>query len=115
VEGPRVRGELMYVDESNRETDKVEAFADDTSVITKLCQQSITTLKIKLRDFGELSGLKCNLEKSVIMPIGGADPNDVNIVESGFLVDNHITVLGLKIYGDLSNMDACHFKSIEKM
>ena len=109
MEGPHLRGELMYADESNRETDKVEAFADDTSVITKLCQQSIRTLKKILGDFGELSGLKCNLEKSVIMPIGGADPNDVNILESGFLVDNNITVLGLKIYGDLSNMDACHF------
>ena len=115
VEAP-IRGEeLKFRNESNRETDKVEAFADDTSVITKACQHSIRALKEVLRHFGELSGLKCNMEKSVLMPIGGVDPDDINILDSGFSVQNNITVLGLNINGDLSNMENCHDNAIVSM
>ena len=115
VEAVRRGEESKFLLESKRETDKVEAFADDTSVVTKACQHSIRALKEVLLDFGALSGLKCNMEKSVLMPIGGANPLDINIVNTGFLVRNSITVLGFQINGDLSDMENCHEKAIAQM
>jgi hypothetical protein len=47
---------LEFRNESGRETDKVEAFADDTTGLTLLELDSLSKLKEALYEFGEMSG-----------------------------------------------------------
>ncbi len=65
---------LEFRNESGRETDKAEAFADDTTGLTILELESLSKLKKALFDFGEMSGLKCNVEKTVLMQVGNLIP-----------------------------------------
>ena len=67
----QVGGQQAFTYESNQETDNAEAFADDTTVFSLVTGNSLPHLKNSLRAFSEISGLKCNIEKSIIMPIGG--------------------------------------------
>ena len=60
---------LKFVCESERETDKAEGFADDTSVLALLSQENLVNIKLTLLQFSRISGLKCNFEKSVIIPL----------------------------------------------
>ena len=60
---------LKSVCESERETDKAEGFADDTSVLALLSQENLVNIKLTLLQFSRISGLKCNFEKSVIIPL----------------------------------------------
>jgi hypothetical protein len=59
-----------FRNESGRETDKAEAFADDMTGLTMLELESLSKLKQALFDFGEMSDLKCNVEKTVLMQVG---------------------------------------------
>jgi hypothetical protein len=47
-----------FLNESRCETDKAEGFADDTSVATLFCSESLTALKSILIEFATFSGLK---------------------------------------------------------
>jgi Reverse transcriptase (RNA-dependent DNA polymerase) len=92
--------------ESNRATEKVEAFADDNTVIGKKTPEALPAIQEILTNFAEISGLRCNVEKSNVMFIGlgGAvpDPNDGH----GFEIVDKIHILGFDItknYSDLSN------------
>jgi hypothetical protein len=60
--------------ESNGETGKVEAFADDTTPMGKLKRAAIESIKRNLTNFAAISGLKCNVEKSQIL-LTGIEPN----------------------------------------
>jgi hypothetical protein len=63
--------------ESNGETDKTDGFADDTTVITAADYESLSSLKMILTDFENISGLKCNFDKTNVLLIG-PDPGDVD-------------------------------------
>jgi hypothetical protein len=72
---PVSNGELAtmhpgYKKECNLTTDKVEGFADDGSIIGQASPVAINAIKQNLDNFAVISGLKCNVEKSQIMPIG---------------------------------------------
>jgi Reverse transcriptase (RNA-dependent DNA polymerase) len=104
------RGVSRY--ESRKETNKVEGFADDASAIAKANEGSIIAIKDDLSDFETLSGLKCNVDKSLIMPIGCEEGNIPEaITSSGFKMVDQITVLGVKItkkYDDITeNFNNC--------
>jgi hypothetical protein len=58
-----------FKQESNHETDKVEGFADDTMGKILLELSSLTALKQILIDYGQFSGLKGNVEKTVLLQI----------------------------------------------
>jgi hypothetical protein len=73
-----------FSNESNRETDKGEGFADDTSGLSLFELESLKTLKQAMLDFGEFSGLKCNVEKTVLMQIGNIQPPPQEIIDLGF-------------------------------
>jgi hypothetical protein len=60
--------------EKNRKSEKVEAFADDNNLMAKLDENSLEAIKNILLDFGILSGLKCNVDKSQIMLINNDNP-----------------------------------------
>ncbi len=63
-----------FLSESKCETDKAEGFADDTSVATIFCYESLNALKTILVDFASFSGLRCNMEKTSILQIGEIVP-----------------------------------------
>jgi hypothetical protein len=50
--------------ESNRETSKVDGFADDTTTMVRCTIENLIILKNILREFGTLSGLKCNFREN---------------------------------------------------
>jgi Reverse transcriptase (RNA-dependent DNA polymerase) len=100
--------------ETGKKTRKVEALADDTTVITKNCRGSLAAIKENLSIFGQLSGLLCNFDKTVVMPVGNS-----NIFEGhedlGFSIDNKITLLGLNIDSNLDCLRDCFDKTLEKI
>jgi hypothetical protein len=60
----------MY--ESRGETSKNESLADDNTTLLMLESGSLSSLRRILDDFGNISGLRCNYEKTVIVPVGPA-------------------------------------------
>jgi exonuclease III len=74
---------------------KVFAFADDCNIITVLEKNNLDDLKQILTDFGNISGLVCNLEKTNIMAVGllpeHPDPEIENI---SFSFVDELSVLG---------------------
>ena len=80
--------------ESNRETSKNEGLADDNSSLVLLEIASLQSIKTALREFGQISGLKCNYEKSVIMPFNVICPETILEIERlGFSVVDKIKLL----------------------
>ncbi len=63
----------VFENESNRETDKNESFADDANNFTVLKLDSLAKLKKILEAFRILSGLSCNVEKTSVMRIGNLE------------------------------------------
>jgi hypothetical protein len=49
---------------------KVFAYADDANMLVKLDVPSLTRLRTILDDFGTLSGLECNVEKTTLLQVG---------------------------------------------
>ena len=79
-------------------SDKTEAFADDTNVTVLQKVSVFNSLREILSDFAVISGLKCNLEKTCIMPVGPIDPAEWGqIANLGFKVVNNLQILGFKI------------------
>jgi hypothetical protein len=90
------RGVFSY--ESDRETDKLEGFADYGTVLALASPVALRTVKNILDSFQDISGLKCNVNKSVILPVGFNDgilPD--YIYQAGFPVVESVTILGAKI------------------
>jgi hypothetical protein len=79
-------------------TRKAFAFADDANVFTKLERNSLYRVKTILENFGTLSGLECNVEKTTVMCINSNTPEFIQ--EIGFTAVESVTILGLEIEGD---------------
>jgi exonuclease III len=76
---------------------KTFAFADDCNILCALKKSSIISVLNILSEFENISGLKCNVEKTNIIFIG-SDPVDIeNIAELGLNIVENITVLGFTI------------------
>jgi exonuclease III len=105
-----------YRNECNCSSDKIEAFADDATALGQAKKQSLDFIKQTLVDFAELSGLKCNQEKSLIMPVGCGDTIPECILSSGFKICTEVKILGITIDNKLnklaSNFDAVIIKII---
>ncbi len=98
-------GPVEFRNESGRETDKVEGFADDTTGMTLFELESLSALKKILTEFGKFSGLQCNVDKTVLMPVGQLiDPSD-EIVDLGFSHVTEIKILGMIIDQNIENLD----------
>jgi hypothetical protein len=83
---------------------RIFAFADDGNILTLMELASLKRIKDILHEFGILSGLECNVEKTNIMPIGNNDPVSAEIRDLGFTICSSLTVLGLKINNDVFNL-----------
>jgi exonuclease III len=86
-----------FSNESNMETSKNESFADDSTTFTYCEYEDLLSLKNILEKFSEISGLKCNFEKTVIMRIGNTtDPIDPRIMTLGFDFSDNCKLLGFE-------------------
>jgi exonuclease III len=102
--------------ESNRETSKNESLADDNSTLTLLRETCILRLKDILTEFGVLSGLKCNFDKTCIMPIQEPSAEDAAwLSRTNFKIVDNITLLGINIVRNLDNVDLIFTKIREKI
>jgi Reverse transcriptase (RNA-dependent DNA polymerase) len=93
--------------ESNRDTDKNESLADDNTSLTILEQASLSRIKTNLNDFANLSGLRCNFDKSCVMPTFEPSQDDVEVITNlGFKCTDNFKLLGLDINRNLDNIPA---------
>jgi hypothetical protein len=60
--------------ESNRETNKADSFADDNSTATLANEASLSALKRIVTEFAVFSGLNSNAEKTTLLQIGAVNP-----------------------------------------
>ncbi len=76
---------------------KISAYADDANMLIKLEYESLLRVKHILEHFGNMSGLRCNVEKTNLLPLGENINVDDRIHELGFNIVNKLTVLGLEV------------------
>jgi hypothetical protein len=98
--------DVNFRNESNKETDKAEGFADDTTGLTIFELESLAALKRILIEFGIFSGLQCNVEKTVLMQVGNRQLPSDEILALGFTLVVEIKILGMKIDHALENLDS---------
>ncbi len=102
----------VFENESNRETDKNESFADDANNFTVLKLESLAKLKEILESFRTLSGLSCNVEKTSVMRIGNLDGEvDHDIIKLGFSFVNDMVLLGFKL-SNTESLEEINFLSV---
>jgi hypothetical protein len=101
-----------FRNECGFQTSKSDSFADDNSTGTLLEHDSLQALKTILMDFAEISGLKCNTEKTVLMPIGPRVPISEEIMNLGFCLKDSIHILGMDIDRDLELIDENFEKTV---
>jgi len=90
--------------ESQRETDKNEALADDNTTLVMFDKDSLNTIKEILSDFGLISGLKCNTAKTILMPTFDWSRDDEKLVSDlGFKISDNLVLLGVPITNKLDN------------
>jgi hypothetical protein len=102
----------VFENESNRETDKNESFADDANNFLVLELESLAKLKEILESFRILSGLSGNVEKTSVMRIGNLDGEvDQDIIDLGFSFVNEMVRLGFKLSNNesLEEINFCRF------
>ncbi|MFO0005557.1 MAG: hypothetical protein ACK559_30955, partial [bacterium] len=83
--------------ESNRETDKADSFADDNSSTTLANFRSLNRLNEVVVEFGNFSGLKSNAEKTTLLQIGTVNPLSNEVIELGFNSVQEVVLLGMTI------------------
>jgi hypothetical protein len=94
-----------FTNEADRETDKAEGFADDTSGLTLFEIESLSIAKKILIDFGIFSGLKCNVDKTVLMQIGNRIDPSAELINLGFNLVDTIRILGMDIDCNAEDLD----------
>ncbi len=97
--------DISFRNESKKETGKAEGFADDTTGLTLFEYESLSAIKKILLDFGNFSGLQCNVDKTVLMQIGVIRQPSQAILDLGFTLVDKIKILGMEIDQSLSNLN----------
>ena len=83
------------------QTGRVFAYADDGNILISMDLTSLRRIKEILSQFGAISGLKCNVDKTCLMQIGSDLPIPQEIVDLGFNIVGEMTILGMQVGGDL--------------
>jgi hypothetical protein len=84
---------------------KVYAYADDANVLVKLDYDTLLVIKNILERFGTMSGLACNIDKTILLPVGPQAHVDPRISDIGFTITDKVTILGLQIVGNGACME----------
>jgi hypothetical protein len=116
VPDPRRKGldadyNVHLCQESNRETDKADGFADDNSNAIKAEFESLNRLKTLCHDFSLFSGLQSNVEKTTLLKIGTTDVFSQEILDLGFNITDEIVLLGMTINRNLDSLSN-HFDEV---
>ncbi len=101
--------------ESNRETGKVDAFADDATCISDPSIESLTAIKNNLVQFSRISGLKCNLQKTFLMITGTNGQITDGLDNLGFTIVDKINLLGFELTSDLIDLEKNFNRAAQKM
>ena len=102
--------------ESNRETSENEGLADDCTTLTLLEFGCLRSLKNALEDFRVCSGLACNYDKSVIVPINPINQETQEMIDGfGFSTANSFKLLGIDIFNQLDNYTQIYENLITKL
>ena len=111
--GP-IKPDTPFENESNRETDKSDCFADDNTVGTLFEYSCLKKLKEILEQFKILSGLKTNFEKTALMRVGNLEGEiPENIRNLGFTITDSIKLLGF-IIPNRGNISTANFEPVKK-
>ena len=103
-----------FVNESCKQTNKVEGFADDTTTLGMRSTENILSVKKILNDFTAISGLHCNFSKTSITPVGSK--TNMSIEEGcGLKVANSFVLLGMNIDNKLETLHSNFDTTIKKM
>jgi hypothetical protein len=103
----------FFACESNRETGKNESMADDNTTLALMTTDNLARLRAILDDFGDISGLRCNYDKTCILKVGPVP--EVPIDLHGFVCTDSITLLGMEVKNVLSNQDEIFLGIREKI
>ena len=71
------------------------SYADDVSILVNGDPENIINVKTILDNFGKLSGLIINVEKTQVLPINVTQDLAENIAVTGFSIVKNLTILGL--------------------
>jgi hypothetical protein len=102
---------FMY--ESGGETSRNESLADDNTTLLLMKEENLRSLRNILNSFGTISGLICNFEKTVILPIGKSVSRRMDY--AGFAVCDSVKLLGMQINNNLDNTDEIFITLGEKI
>jgi hypothetical protein len=107
----------IFMQESNRETSKNESLADDNSTLLLIDREGLSCIKNSLENFSKISGLKCNYDKTVLMPFldNLLDETVETLNASGFKIVNSIELLGVKISKNLDSIAENFERSKQKI
>jgi hypothetical protein len=94
---------------------KVYAMADDATLLIKLEAGTLTMVKAILESFEGLSGLGCNVDKTVLMQIGTYTEIPDEITALGFDIKNQVTILGMVIKNTGNNFSENIGNMLEKI
>ena len=94
---------------------KTLAMADDATCLVRRDLETLKRIKQILREFGTLSGLCCNIQKTALIPVGLVDEIPQEILELGFEVKESATILGMDISNDWHDLDETATKITNKI
>ena len=87
-----------------------ETFADDTTIFLERTDTKYIT------QFHNISGLSCNLDKTVVVPIGqNTNKHDILCPDLGMTWDDTFTILGFTIDNTLKHLDSNFTKIKQKI
>ncbi len=108
----------LYIDivrrEMNEEKPTSEAYADDLTIIFRMNNSSVGNILEMLRDFERVSGLEINISKTQLM-VTGSNEWDVGTKIHGIDIVDKVTILGIDIDRNLTNLEINWEKAILKM
>jgi len=100
-----IQKEEFFHNENGGQTNKNESLADDNTTLCLLKNSCVMALMDILNKFADISGLRCNVEKSAIMPIGLTDNHELlQIANIGIPIVREVKLLGVVIRNELDNV-----------
>jgi hypothetical protein len=102
---PADSDDQRFRNEAAFETSKADGFADDNTTGTIFEYDSLKKLKDILTDFADISGLRCNTEKTALMQIGNKIPVSQEIKDLGFDITDKVHILGMDIDSEVEALD----------
>ena len=93
-----------------------ETFADDTTIFLERTDTNLRTATKYITQFHNISGLSCNLDKTVVVPIGqNTNKHDILCPDLGMTWDDTFTILGFTIDNTLKHLDSNFTKIKQKI